>query len=85
MDVRFWHKAEIAELNTAPLGFSAVVDRQFQEGTHYVISYSRIGDVRQPFCTRDRDKCAKRAANYFQFKRQGGTRYDAAGAGRSAC
>ena len=26
------HKAEITELNTAPLGFSAVVDRQFQEG-----------------------------------------------------
>jgi len=27
-----WHKAEFTELNTAPLGFSAVVDRQFQEG-----------------------------------------------------
>ena len=37
------HKAEITELNTAPLGFSAVVDRQFQEGP--TMSFRILGSV----------------------------------------
>ena len=40
---RVWHKAEITELNTAPLGFSAVVDRQFQEGP--TMSFRILGSV----------------------------------------
>src|SRR4029077_19138891 len=39
--VRYWHK--ITELNTAPLGFSAVVDRQFQEGP--TMSFGILGSV----------------------------------------
>src|SRR5262249_26239454 len=41
--VRYWHKAEITELNTAPLGFSAVIDRQFQEGP--TVSFRILGSV----------------------------------------
>jgi hypothetical protein len=39
--VRYWHK--ITELNTAPLGFSAVVDRQFQEGS--TMSFRILGSM----------------------------------------
>ena len=42
-NVRYWHKAEITELNTAPPGFSAVVGRQFQEGP--TMSFRILGSV----------------------------------------
>jgi len=41
--VCYWHKAGNYGLNTAPLGFNAVVDRQFQEGL--TMSFRILGSI----------------------------------------